>query len=197
MNSATLAPSRRHRRPSVRIVGALVALVLAVAACSGDDGADVRSDGTASASGAGSGSGSGSASGTEEAQCNPVGPEREDAAEQTVEIELTNYAFAPDVVEVEPGVVTFVATNSGDENHELAFLPGGGEVPMTDQGMPDEDALAEAGAFELEAFGAGQTCKATYDLEPGTYTMFCIVETPEGMTHLAEGMKGTLTVTKA
>jgi plastocyanin len=90
--------------------------------------------------------------------------------------------------------VTFAAENTGAENHELAFLPGGGDVPLTGDGAPDEDALAAAGAFELEAFGPGQTCNATYDLDPGTYTMFCIVETPEGTTHYEEGMRGTLTV---
>ncbi len=66
-------------------------------------------------------------------------------------------------------------------------------MPVTD-GAPDEDALAEAGAFELEAFGAGQTCNATYELEPGSYTMFCIVETADGETHLTLGMQGELRV---
>ncbi len=42
---------------------------------------------------------------------------------------------------------------------------------MTAEGEPDEDALSEAGAFELEAFGPGQSCSATYDLKPGTYTL--------------------------
>ncbi len=36
--------------------------------------------------------------------------------------------------------VTFVTENVGSENHELAFLPGGGEVPFKDAGEPDEDA---------------------------------------------------------
>ena len=43
----------------------------------------------------------------------------------------------------------------------MAFLPGGGDVPFTEDGAPDEDALAEAGAFELEGFGPDQTCNAT------------------------------------
>ncbi|MBW3603992.1 MAG: hypothetical protein KY460_03590 [Actinobacteria bacterium] len=66
-------------------------------------------------------------------------------------------------------------------------------MPFTD-GAPDEDALADAGAFELEAYGPGQNCNATYDLEPGTYTLFCIVEAPDGETHYEKGMRGTLTV---
>ena len=52
----------------------------------------------------------------------------------------------------------------------------------------------DAGAFELEAFSSGQTCNATYDLEPGEYTLFCIIETADGETHYELGMQGTLTV---
>ena len=74
------------------------------------------------------------------------------------------------------------------------LLPGGGEVPFTDEGEPDEDALAEAGAFELEGFAPNETRNATYDLEPGTYTLFCIVEDPEGDPHSTNGMVGELTV---
>ena len=33
-------------------------------------------------------------------------------------------------------------------------------------------ALAEAGAFELEAFPAGTSCDATWELEAGEYTLF-------------------------
>ncbi len=97
-------------------------------------------------------------------------------------------------ITVAAGVVTFAATNEGTENHELAFLPGGGEIPLTADGAPDEDALAAAGAFELEAFGPGQTCNATYELEAGTYTLFCIVEAADGETHASKGMVGELTV---
>ncbi len=48
------------------------------------------------------------------------------------------------MVEVGAGVFTFAAENIGTENHELAFLPGGGEVPLNGEGAPDEDALAAA-----------------------------------------------------
>ena len=90
--------------------------------------------------------------------------------------------------------MTFAASNDGDEAHELAFLPGGGEVPFTD-GAPDEAALEEAGAFELEGFAPGTDCNATYELEAGEYTIFCIIEAADGETHYEKGMEGTLTVT--
>ncbi len=209
----------RHRLPSITL-----ALLFALgagtglAACGDDDGADVREigdeggsgsgagsasgSGSGSASGVGSGSASGveedaasgSASGTGEQACSPVGEDLEGDAEETVEIQLDEYAFIPPEVEVSAGVVTFATTNVGEEAHELAFLPGGGEVPFTEDGAPDEEALAEAGAFELEAYGPGQDCNATYELEAGEYTMFCIVEAPDGETHYEKGMAGTLTV---
>jgi len=173
----------------------VLTLVLALggllAACGEDDGAGLRASGSAS----GSGAGGGSASSTDAAECSPVGEDLEAEADETVDIGLVDYAFVPDVFEVEAGVVTFAATNDGTENHELAFLPGGGDVVFTEDGAPDEDALAEAGALELEGFGPDQTCNATYELEAGEYTVFCLVEAEDGETHYEKGMRGTLTVT--
>jgi len=132
---------------------------------------------------------------SEEAVCSPVGESLEAGAASTVAVELKEYSFTPSQVDVAAGVVTFATTNAGTENHELAFLPGGGEVPLNPQGDPDEDALGAAGAFELEAYGPGRACNATYDLKPGSYTVFCIVTSTDGQTHLEKGMRGRLVVT--
>jgi plastocyanin len=126
-----------------------------------------------------------------------VGEDLESSATQTVQVGLDEYAFDLATTSVPAGVVTFATTNNGEQEHELAFLPGGGEVPVTDEGLPDEEALAAAGAFELEAYGPGQTCNATYELAAGDYTLFCVVRTPGGDTHLARGMQARLTVTPA
>lgn len=67
-------------------------------------------------------------------------------------------------------------------------------MPLNTQGDPDEGALETAGAFELEAFGAGQSCNATYDLKPGAYTLFCVVTGTDGRTHYDKGMRGQLVV---
>lgn len=145
--------------------------------CSDDDGEGVSAD-----------------SADEPAVCSPVGEALEPGAARTVAVGLQEFSFTPAQVDVAAGVVTFVATNAGTENHELAFLPGGGEVPLNPQGDPDEDALGAAGAFELEAFGPGGSCNATYDLKPGTYTLFCIVTSTDGLTHYEKGMRGRLVV---
>jgi plastocyanin len=162
-----------------RVTSALLMLAITVgaAACSDDD----APDGVASDAGA-------------ERPCEPVGAELEAEADTSISVDLTEYTLTPASIEVPAGVVTFVTENLGEEAHELAFLPGGGDVPVTATGEPDEDALGAAGAFELESYGPGQTCKATYDLEPGTYTLFCLVEAPDGKTHVDKGMRGTLTV---
>jgi plastocyanin len=169
---------RTPARPALALL--LVVAGIGLAACGDDD--DTAGDGVGADEG-----GYGST-------CQPVGEDLEGEADKTVEIELADYVFVPSEVDVEAGIVTFAATNIGEESHELAFLPGGGEVPFTDDGAPDEAALGDAGAFELEAFPPGESCNATYDLEPGTYTLFCIVESADGETHYEKGMAGTLTV---
>jgi plastocyanin len=133
-------------------------------------------------------------SATASAPCTPVGTDLKVGAVRTVAMELKEYSFTPSTLDVAPGVVGFAVTNAGTENHELAVLPGGGDVPLTTAGHPDEDALTAAGAFELEAFGPGLSCEATFDLKPGTYTLFCIVTDPDGQTHYQKGMRGLLTV---
>lgn len=179
---------------AVRRVAVLaVTLALALSACGGGEEAQTDTD---TGTGTGTATNTGTATGVAaaEKECAPVGEELESEADATVEVALADYAFEPSEITVDAGVITFATTNTGAEAHELAFLPGGGDVPFTDDGVPDEEALTEAGAFELEAYGPGQSCNATYELEPGTYTLFCIVASPDGQTHYEQGMRGTLTV---
>ena len=124
------------RKPILTTLALVLVLGGLLAACGDDDGAGVRDSGSASASGSGSGSGSGSS--TAAAECSPVGEALEAEADETVDLSLVEYSFVPDIVDVAAGTVTFAATNEGTENHEVAFLPGGGDVPFTDDGAPDE-----------------------------------------------------------
>lgn len=176
--------------PPNRVAPALVlvlALPLGLAACGDDDDATSSPETTAGDAGDVAADGYGS-------ECDPVGEDLEAEATETVSIQLDDYAFVPAEVEVGAGVVTFAADNVGTESHELAFLPGGGDVPLNADGAPDEDALGAAGAFELEAFPAGGSCNATYELAAGEYTLFCIVVAEDGQTHYDKGMGGTLVV---
>lgn len=195
------------RLSKIRIALCAVAVGALLGGCGAADEGGVRTigsegSGSGSASGTSSGSastsdessGSGSAVAAAEQECSPVGEDLESQATATIDLTLVDYAFEPPQVDAEAGVITFATTNAGGEAHELAFLPGGGDVPFTDEGEPDEAALADAGAFELEAYGPGRDCNATYELEPGTYTLFCIVESADGETHYEKGMRGTLEV---
>ena len=158
----------------LRRVALAVPLLLAAGACGGD------SDGGAEASGP--------------RPCEPVGVDLEKDATQTVRVVLDEYILDPSEVAVKPGTITFATENVGEEEHELAFLPGGKPVPLLPTGAPDETALETAGAFELEGYGPGQGCKATYRLDPGAYTLFCVITAADGRTHLSKGMTGRLLV---
>ena len=142
---------------------------------------------------AGNGGGPGADDASAPAECRPVGADLAAQAAVQVPVELRDFSFSPTELEARAGVVAFTARNVGSENHELAFLPGGGDVPVAN-GRPDEGALERAGAFELEALGPGQACQATYDLRPGVYTLFCIVTSSDGTTHYDKGMRGRLVV---
>jgi len=175
-------------RSTTLAVAVLLALPAGLAAC-GDD--DTAAPTETTAAGAGEVAADDGEYGSE---CRPVGEDLEADATETVAVQLDDYAFLPPEIEVAAGIVTFEAENVGTEAHELAFLPGGGDVPLTSDGAPDEEALGASGAFELEAFPAGETCTATYELEAGEYTLFCIVVAEDGETHYDKGMAGTLVV---
>jgi uncharacterized cupredoxin-like copper-binding protein len=130
----------------------------------------------------------------DERECQPIGEDLSGEPDHVVEVTLTDHRFAPNSFEVGAGTIRFATENIGSEAHELAVLPGGGDVPFTEDGEPDEEALKELGAFELESYSPGRDCAATWDLEPGDYTLFCIVTAPDGETHYEKGMTGTLTV---
>ena len=178
---------------TTRVAAAALLVTASVlgAGCAKDEGASVRngSSGSSAASGSSSASGSSAAVG-----CKPIGEDLEAKAKTTVDVKLVDYAFELSRSSVPVGITTFRVTNGGKHDHELAFLPGGGKVPLTSDGDPDEAALEKAGAFELEAIAPGTDCSATWKLEPGTYTVFCVIKT-DGMVHSSKGMTATFKVT--
>lgn len=100
------------------------------------------------------------------------------------------------------GEVTFNASNDGGEVHELVIVKGvaPADLPVDEDGKVIEDDLPE-GAFigEIEEFEAGTTESATFDLEEGTYTLFCNIteeeEDGEIESHFQEGMVTTIEIT--
>lgn len=182
-----------------RIFGGLVLALLLLAACGGDDGASVRSSGTASGSGSGSASGSasgvasGSGSATGVAECTPFGEGR--LADEEIDVVLDEWSVAPDVETAPAGAIEFELTNVGEDEHEFAVTRGDSieALPLAEDDTVDIPALEEQGEFvgEVEAFPSGGECTGTFDLEPGRYVLFCnlVHEEEEGVeNHFQEGM---------
>jgi hypothetical protein len=187
----------------LRLGGLLVAVALIAGACGGDDGASVRSSGSASGSGSGSGTGAASGSGTGVASgmatCTEVGAGR--LADAEVHAELDEWRVSPDVDSVEAGTILFELTNVGEDEHEFAVTRGESieDLPLAEDDTVDIPLLEEQGEFvgEVEAFPAGTECSGAFDLDPGSYVLFCnlVHEEEEGVeNHFQEGMATTFSV---
>ena len=163
------------------------------AACGGDDGAEVRNigesegasgsasntavGGSASGSASGSAAASGSASGSSsEAAQTPAFTETE--ATSKLDYKLADFRFEGPI-EGKGSKVLFTAANTGTEDHELEILDTSGE------------ALGEIAAFAPNA----KADPLAVELQPGTYTLQCILETNDGKVHKDLGMVSTLTIT--
>lgn len=119
----------------------------------------------------------------------------------SLDVSLYEWGVDPSATSVDAGEVTFNATNDGGETHELVIVKdvAPADLPVDEDGKVIEDDLPE-GAFigEIEEFEAGGAESASFDLEAGTYTLFCnIVEVEDGEaeSHFQEGMVTTISVT--
>ncbi len=156
---------------------------LALGACGGgeDRPGQVTSESGGSSSGA-SGSVSGSGSGGEhdthstskEADAKPAFASGEENTK--VEVTLQDYAFVGVPETVKGPNVRFSATIKGGNTHELEVIGADGKA-----------------VGEIHSFKTGTTKELAIILQPGTYTLQCLVK--EGSkTHADLGMKQTLTV---
>jgi len=183
-------------RSGRRLAAVALGLVLLVAGCGSDDGTGVRNEGAAS--GSGSGSGSGTASG-QAAACKPVGDA--DGSDATVGVELKEWTVVPAGADVAAGKITFDASNTGEDAHELVVVRADdpATLPLAADGTVDEEKLPE-GAFvgEIEPFPAKQHCTGTFELAAGSYALFCnILETEADGSkenHYANGMRARFEV---
>ncbi len=87
----------------------VVGLIVSGTACDSGDGQTASGSGSASVAGAG--------------ECSPVGTELEEAADETVAVELDEYAFNPAIIEVAAGTVTFEAENIGPKTTNWPSCP--------------------------------------------------------------------------
>ena len=97
-------------------------------------------------------------------------------ADEVLDFELLDYRFEGPA-EVEGQKIWFNAANNGTEDHELEVLD------------PNGDPVGE-----VEAMPPGAEGSAALELEPGTYTLQCILETADGEVHRDLGMEMELEV---
>ncbi|HEU4599128.1 MAG TPA: hypothetical protein VFS26_05235, partial [Solirubrobacterales bacterium] len=104
----------------------------------------------------------------------PLEPQpEEEATANRLSVKSVEYAFTLSRPSVEAGAVTIELNNQGQDAHDLNLRREG------DEGAPL--ALPETGSLQHSV--------AHFDLEPGTYRLWCSLP-----THDAEGMHTTLVV---
>ena len=170
---------------------ALVVVSAVLAGCGDDDDSDDATDDTTDA---------------------PSGEEADggEADDEVLEVTGVDYAFTGLPEEIPGGNVTVHFTNGGEVQHEIAFVNIGDESneagffddfgPVIEGGAPWPEYITNvAGANEAEP---GGDFTATYQLDPGTYMVFCSltstpedVEGEEGPPHFTQGMQQLVTVT--
>jgi uncharacterized cupredoxin-like copper-binding protein len=118
-----------------------------------------------------------------------------------VDVSLIEWGVTPSPTSVSSGEVTFNAANDGGELHEMVIVKdvAPADLPTDENGHVVEEEIPEGALVgEIPEIEAGTTESASFDLEPGTYTIFCnIVEDDEGVveSHFKNGMVNTVEVT--
>jgi iron uptake system EfeUOB component EfeO/EfeM len=139
----------------------LLAVTIFVAGC----GDSTTGSGSASGSASGSGSASAPAEGDTSA---PAFAESE--ADTVVHVDAVDYRFELDRPDADGSKVFFEVTNKGEHDHEFEILDAGGKA-----------------VDEIEAFAPKVERTLAVELQPGTYTLQCILET-NGTSHADLGM---------
>ncbi len=161
-----LRPPSTPRRLRVPLLLVLLAIAtFALGACGGDDD-DAAAPATP----------------TETASPSP-------SAESTVDVTLAEWAVTPSASSVNAGDVTFVASNTGGIEHTLDIIRSDEEpdaLPV-EGGIVPESAVDFVG--KIEAFPAGETEQATFQLVAGNYILICNLP-----AHYLAGMRVRFTV---
>lgn len=169
--------------------------VLAVAGCGGS----AESEGEASEAAAAAPSEAAEASEAAPAEAGSEAPSS--AADADVTVLLSEWIVEPTPTSVGADGVTFLADNQGGDTHEMVVVRADDptDLPTDEDGAVDESQIPEGDFIgEIEEFPSGEQRTGTFDLEPGTYVLFCniteIEDDGEVESHFAEGMSTTFTV---
>jgi uncharacterized cupredoxin-like copper-binding protein len=114
----------------------------------------------------------------------------------TLKIGMGEFFFSPKAATAKAGSTTIEAPNEGTVEHELVLFKTNlnpAKLPTEANGGVDEEKLDKSAQEmgEIADVEAGDTKSEQFQLTPGRYVMFCNLP-----GHYAQGMYGTLTVTK-
>ncbi len=112
-----------------------------------------------------------------------------------VDVEMVDFAFGLSQNSAPAGeLIAFNIVNAGEFPHEAAvvLLPEG----VTVEQVLEDPALEEQVGFFGGNFAepGGRASFALENLEPGTYTLVCFVDEPDGVPHVVRGMVASFTV---
>jgi hypothetical protein len=180
------------------VLAGLVAAVLTLAGCGG-----AEEPGGAEASDAGAAPSEPVAEPSEAAEePSEAGATESPDAEvaSDVIVVLGEWVVDPTPTSAAAGELTFTADNQGGEDHEMVVVRADdpADLPTDADGAVDEEQIAEDDFIgEIEEFPSGEQETATFEMDAGTYVLFCnITETEddgEVESHFAEGMVTTFT----
>ena len=145
-------------------VAAIALAALGIVACSANSG-------TGSVGGGGMGGRGGHQSSS---QSTPTKPDQ---------FRLYEWGITADSNTFTPGRQTITALNIGGHTHELVIVKAtdAAALPTKPDGSVDENALKSEKVGEIADVGAGSSKRATFDLAPGSYVVFCNLVDDIGM----------------
>jgi uncharacterized cupredoxin-like copper-binding protein len=109
------------------------------------------------------------------------------AGPSIVNVQLSDFKIQPSRAAVPAGKVTFVAKNTGDEEHEMVVVRTNKAAGSLAGGKSE---ASEAGSVgEIGEFKAGGTERKAFNLKPGHYVLLCNVP-----GHYKAGMYTAFTV---
>lgn len=120
----------------------------------------------------------------------------------SVIVVLTDGDLTVDPTSTGAGSVEFVAKNVGGDLHDLVIVKGDdpAALPVNENGAVIEDDLPEGDLIgKIAVVEAGTEESASFDLDAGSYVVFCNIEVPTAVpplpiSHFEDGMVSTFTV---
>ena len=179
-------------KKATRASGAIAALCLLAATACGSDSDDTTSESTPTA-----------ASATAEPETEePAVTASSDDSGASVSVVLTDGDVKLDPTSTDAGSVEIVAKNEGGDLHDLVIVKGDdpAALPVDEDGAVIEDDLPEGDFIgKIAVVEAGTEESASFDLDAGSYIVFCNIVVPTAVpplpiSHFQDGMVSTFTV---